>query len=407
MSPIFGLTDQRPSFPRLGVLRKGAARTEQDVERKRPGGDLTHFRLVDAADAEVEAAFQAVYGTEPTAINIYLPYPTVDENFDCWMEVWGAAGLDRRCNRQQVVLWYDQRARKMSQAPRACEFGQCECKQVGRLTVIVEEMRRLGHFTVLTSSIHDIINLTRQLQGVQLLREGHPMGLRGIPFVLSRRPVKITTPGGKSGKRARREKWLLSLEVSPRWASRALAYEERLALPGGSSEPALEPEVLQAEVVDVPPPADYQPADDWRRGAVAPDPDSDDWDSEAAASFDDGDPVETPPRPASLEEVGAFVHQVRALVAEKEARWPGAAETAASEKQVGYVAGLLAAGPADKDLGRAQRAVLLDLLFDRDLEHLTSAQASAIIDWCRQTTGYAGKLQRLTALAQGQEALPL
>jgi hypothetical protein len=102
-----------------------------------------------------------------------------------------------------------------------------DCKQVGRLSVIIPELGRFATVTILTTSIHDVINLTRQLRSYEAINGD----LRGIPFVIVRRPEAISTPSGPNGKRARREKWLLSIESQPAWTRLQLGAMKQAALP--------------------------------------------------------------------------------------------------------------------------------------------------------------------------------
>jgi hypothetical protein len=88
----------------------------------------------------------------------------------------------------------------------------------------------MAYVTVETHSINDIIQLTRNLNAALAMRGT----LKGIPFVLSRRPQEISTPG-KDGKRQRFVKWLLFLEPDPAWVAIQLAamHQNAMALPPG------------------------------------------------------------------------------------------------------------------------------------------------------------------------------
>ena len=90
--PIKGLTGRQPQFPEIGQLRKGAAKPENS---NRPGKDLTYFRFTSEIDG-VEATFESVYGDEPSMVNVFLPFRSVDENMDAWQEEWVASGLTPR-----------------------------------------------------------------------------------------------------------------------------------------------------------------------------------------------------------------------------------------------------------------------------------------------------------------------
>lgn len=218
---IKGLTDQAAALPIIGVLRKGEKKPETG---NRPGKDLTYFRFT-SDDALAVKMFSEAYPTqeELRSINVFLPFKTTDENIDSWIEEWIAGGLVHRCDGENQVLWRNIFG-GYETGSRPCEH--CQGKQVGRLSVIVPELGRFATVTVLTTSIHDIINLTRQLRSYEAMTGD----LRGIPFTLRRRAQKISTPDDK-GKRVRREKWLLSIETQPRWTMLQLTAMERNALP--------------------------------------------------------------------------------------------------------------------------------------------------------------------------------
>ena len=207
------------AFPNIGRLRKGGKRPESG---KAPGKDLTYFRF-DSDDARATAHFRAAYGDEPAQVNVFLPHQTAAQNFSCWQEAYVSGGLTHRCDGETCVIWLD--GTKYRTDPKPCPGG---CKEVGRLMVIIPELQRFAYVTVETHSINDIIRLQENLQAVEFLRGD----LRGIPFILKRTPVEISTPTA-DGKRSRREKWLLSIEVDPAWAALQLESMHRAALTAG------------------------------------------------------------------------------------------------------------------------------------------------------------------------------
>lgn len=234
---IKGITDRQASFPEIGQLRKG----DEKKDERKPGADLTYFRFT-SQDKDVTKAFQAAYGSEPKDINCYLPFDTTDENFMTAKEEWRAGGLIHRCDGETCEIWLDDSG-VYRRDPKPC-LGNC--KEVGRLKIIIPELRRLAYVTVLTSSVHDIITLSECLMAFEMLGKS----LRGIPFVLRRRPRMISTPSGKGNKRARREKWLLSIEANPAWGMSMLAQLEQNAYPAlasGAPDDGDEPDYIETE----------------------------------------------------------------------------------------------------------------------------------------------------------------
>lgn len=229
--PIKGMTDQGRRFPRIGQLRKGGEKVGN-----KPGKDLDQsFRFV-SDDKQAQADFLNYYGDEPTSINCYLPYHTVEENFPTWKEEWLAGGLVHRCDGETCVMWLDKKTNTYAQTPIPCPGG---CNPVGKLVIIISELQRFAYVEVPTTSVWDIVGLTENLEAYQALGDS----LQDIPFVLSRKPREISTPSGKDGGRARRVKWLLHIEPHPEWAKMQLSIIHRralvspttgtLALPGG------------------------------------------------------------------------------------------------------------------------------------------------------------------------------
>lgn len=251
--PIKGLTDQPKQFKEIGQLRKGAPKPKN---KQQPGTDLTYFRVTfEEGEDKAAIMFHEVYGDEPQEINIRLPFNTVDENFDAWQEAYVQSGLIHRCDGEYVQYEIDPstgEALIMDGLDRNGEQVKCDgsadCKPTGRLKVIVPELRRLAFMTVLTTSVWDILNISRQLEAIRYMNGGK---LQKVPLVLTRRPREISTPSGKGGKRARREKWLLGIEADPDWVEaqilRLPAIEEPLQLPPGVPDTNGHDEAVEGE----------------------------------------------------------------------------------------------------------------------------------------------------------------
>jgi len=245
MSPIRGLTDRQAQFPCIGQLRKGAPKP---ADGKKPGADLTFFRVTfDERETETAAIFVKHYGDEPREIDVLLPFNVVDENLEAWRETYVAGGLVHRCDGERI--WYEidpetgERLVRNGDPLKNCD-GSTGCKPTGRLKIIVPQLHRLAFLTVLTTSLHDIMNLYRQLEALLQINGK----LAGVPLKLRRRPIKISTPSGEGGKRARREKWLLSIEADPAWVKAKLLAMQAAALPGNG----LDEEIPLLEAPDEP-----------------------------------------------------------------------------------------------------------------------------------------------------------
>lgn len=233
--PIIGYTDRAAAFPEIAQIRKGAPKTDP----KKPGPDLDYFRFV-TPDASLASTFADAFGNQPQEIRFISPFNTTAEVFEAWREEYTASSLKHRCDGRTVVRSQLPNG-TYTDEPKPCPGG---CKQVGRLKIVIPTLKRLGFVTVHTTSIWDILTIYQNLVALEMLRGS----LRGIPLVLRRVKRAISTPNG-NGQRARREKWLLTIEAAPDWVALELDAMQRAALPS-ANEPlmltagdALRPEI--------------------------------------------------------------------------------------------------------------------------------------------------------------------
>jgi len=250
--PIKGLTNRKLSFPEIGQIRKGAPKGDKG----QLGKDLTYFRVeFDEEETKAAAVFNKVYGSEPNAINILIPFNDIGQVFDAYLEAYTAGRMVARSDGEKFIYLIDTKTGEvivkngiphtayqegMSVGSYQDQKGkdvQIYCKTVGRLKVVIPELQRLAYMTVMTSSKHDIANLDAQLNALKQVNEGI---IAGIPMVLRRRPKKISTPKA-DGTRARYTKWMLSIEADPEWVKHKLTAIKTLALPGNGLDLLPEP----------------------------------------------------------------------------------------------------------------------------------------------------------------------
>ena len=403
--PIRGLTDRAAAFPQIGILRKGDKKPERG-----PGRDLTYFRFT-SEHRDVIVAFYGTYGKTPKDVNVFLPYRSAGENWQAWREHWVAGGLIHRCDGETCAVWRKKDG-SYSTDPVPCP-GQC--KPVGRLSVVIPELKRLAFVTVLTTSLHDIMTLTENLAALELLRGD----LRGIPLVLRRRPRKVSTPGD-NGKRLRREKWLLTLEAAPQWVSLQLAAQQAAAipqLPSGSYE-------LEAPDDDNgwEPPGDV--VVDGTTGEIMAGPDY--GDAPAAWFEEEEGPEEEAPPPAKTNGYTRplTAEQVRTVI-RKKAGWVDGARLEdgepITEGQIGGLAGLMtkALSGMPSDMTSKARHQVLEYLFGvTKTGNLTMQEARSSIDWLKvpeennwaineHATAEVARILQAVAVEAGQQELPL
>jgi hypothetical protein len=229
--------------------------------------DLDYFRFTSEVPGVAET-FNDIYGEEPRLINVFLPHQTTDENWEAWNEEYVASGLVHRCDGEYVVRYRDaQTGTYVTPEPNTikCPYASGEkertqgqgCHPVGRLQVVVRELKRFAYVMVITSAFNDIPKLDGQLRAL----EGIYGDLRGIPMQLRRVPSKISTPKSekrdgqwvRTKDRARRESWLLSIEAAPEWADMQLESQRIQALPEIPEAYQIEAgSAVEAEVREVP-----------------------------------------------------------------------------------------------------------------------------------------------------------
>lgn len=263
---IKGLTDRGSAFPEIGQIRKGAAKQEGG---NRPGADLPYFRVeFDGKDRRGEK-FLKVYGPQPTDINVILPFNEIDRNWDAWYEAYTAGRMVARSDGENftylvgiktgehvVINGLDKNSQPVAHREIVGTYEKqkggseiVKMKPVGRLKVVVPELQSLAYLTVHTTSIHDIMNISSQLEAIQQMNSGR---IAGVPLVMRRRKKMISTPDlNDKSKRVRREKFLISIEADPEWVKQMLLHVKHLALPGNGlnllpETVAVEPEEFKA-----------------------------------------------------------------------------------------------------------------------------------------------------------------
>jgi hypothetical protein len=238
---IKGLTDRGLSFPQIGNVRKGAKKTANA-----PGADLKYFRVeFDEKEPQSSALFLDKYGNQPTEINFVFPFNEIERCWEAWLEAYTAGRMVARSDGEYFTYWLDDKGEPKvmggvdkdgQKVPHVELVGKdykgnpVKLRPVGRLRIVIPELQRLAYLVVHTTSKHDIINISEQLEGIKTINGGR---LVGIPLVLRRRPRMISTPDlNDKAKRVRREKWLLSIEADPEWVKAKLMEVKRAALPG-------------------------------------------------------------------------------------------------------------------------------------------------------------------------------
>lgn len=240
--PIKGLTDRGLALPEIGQIRKGA---KKDPGANRPGADLTYFRVeFDENEKKAASDFFGVYGAQPVSIRVILPFNEIERMWDAWLEAYTAGRMIARSDGEFITYQLDDKSEIIvhngmdshgNKVPHPADNiawrdqkgNAVKFKHTGRLKVIVPELSRAAYLTIMTTSIHDIGNISDQLSAFYKLNGGQ---IAGIPFILRRRKKAISTPA-EGGTRVRRIKSLISIEADPVWVKAKLTQLGNIALP--------------------------------------------------------------------------------------------------------------------------------------------------------------------------------
>lgn len=418
--PIKGLSDRGLAFPQIGSIRKGAAK---DPSKNQPGSDLKYFRMdFDECEKGAIEKFKALYPDgKPTDINIILPFDDIEKVWNPWREAYTAGALIHRCDgefvnyainpstgERVVMNWHDAKGEMVKCTIQNHANKQQRCKPIGRLMVIVPQLERLAYLVVHTTSIHDIGNISDQLSAIREMNGGH---IAGIPLILRRRPVEISTPSGADGKRARREKWLISIEADPEWVSAkigamksaALPSAERLQIAAPVSGPEWsdiddeqeEEEIIDAEAVE--PSAKIDAiinkaiADNTKNGKVYHDAVTEQANAELVSAG-----LKTPkPAPNGNGKVKyERPYPARILYSGIQKQIDNKQGQECNDKQRGLVAGMIEAcfaGDIDSDKNR--HTITRYLIGVDSLRDATGPQVLALLDWLKPTKDSGGAYQ--------------
>jgi len=256
---IKGLTNKGLDFPQIGRIKKGEMRVTKktkdlpkDKQVMRPF-DLDYFK-VEFADSpegeELAAKFLKAYGPEPKSINIRLPFNDIVEMWDGFLEAYIAsrqiAKSDRPPEEGGMVLFrcdgktgetivsnginletgHHEPHPVDNIAGHDYQNKPVEYSPIGRLKVIVPELKEAAYMLFKTGSWNDIRFISQQLAGLKELNQGV---IKGVPLELIRSDHKVMAP--IDGKKTRVTKSLISIKAHPDWVAARLQEDEKLAFP--------------------------------------------------------------------------------------------------------------------------------------------------------------------------------
>lgn len=256
---------QEISFPEIGSVRKGAPKTEKGYV----GQDLGNvFRVIFAPgkdNDESKKTFSKMFGGRPgpdgsvlvERIEFMLPFTTIERVFDSWWEGYTAGRMVARADGERFIRLVDTKTGEVivNNGEPYKAFDPKEpvgwyttskgerkavmCKPVSRLKMLIPELHRVAYLMAHSTGIYDAMRLQSQLAAVELMAATTNGGsVAGIPLVLTRSLVDVTwvQPDGTA---KRVPKWLLNVEIDPRYVGYVMGRLKTAALAAGASAPRM------------------------------------------------------------------------------------------------------------------------------------------------------------------------
>lgn len=248
--PIVGITDRSGMFMEIGRIRKGEEKTPNA-----PGKNLSHFRAAFRPDEkEAKDIFLSLYGAEPRMINIRFAYPDIARNWDAYYEAHAKGGMIAQATGDVAdggawKYYYDSESGQVHirdyiardeigeslvkegphlDRPITTQGKPVFLKMVGKLKVVIPELRRVGHMVLVTTSIYDISAIDQELKGYVDMARMVNRTICEIPFILLRREEEITKK--IDGKKVKGKDWMVHVIPSGEWTSLAMNTLNRLSL---------------------------------------------------------------------------------------------------------------------------------------------------------------------------------
>jgi hypothetical protein len=265
--PLYNVMNRGLRLPRIGTIRKGVQVPVLGPDGKPKKGrngivtrpkEMPYFIFKCAESTanpgdNIEAELYNLYGTkEIRELNVFLAYPEAEQNFSFWLEAYTNSQLVARSDERVITYLYDVEtnqtlirdavviehstnpnspagkiANKVAigqPVPHTPDLVLGETKEsrnpitfkaVGRLTVVIRELRRLATFTLITGGYwYDIPQIYSTIQIVKDICNATGRGANTIPLILRRTEVEgtYTDDSGAKKKKMRHD---VELEIRP------------------------------------------------------------------------------------------------------------------------------------------------------------------------------------------------
>lgn len=195
--PIVGLTDTKTvnpvqALPVLARVHKGGPRPE---DGRGPGPDLDYFRVEFLPRyAHLRETWEQLYGAQPHLFpRVYLPGSRTEDVFTTWNEEWTKTKLLHRCDGKTQVRHYDPARKEYVNVPTPCA-GNCKCRQIGRLYMVLPDLiGATGLFGLVILTTHSLLDI-KAIHAALVYYEAQFDGLQGVELAIGRDVQKVPIP---------------------------------------------------------------------------------------------------------------------------------------------------------------------------------------------------------------------
>jgi len=263
--PLMNVMERGMRLPTIGKIRKGmqvpVIDRDSNAPKKDSKGNIVMrpvereffvFSIDPTQQAEVTSVLRSAYGTDQIReLNVFLAFPDAFRNFSFWLEAYNYNQLIARSDERLVTYLFDVETNEIlvkgdergnnpvvvahSSKPKSAagvlvanvSVGQplpyapemvlgrakgsdrdITFKAVGRLTVVIPELRRLATFSFVTGSYwYDIPQIYSTINIVEQICQATGRGANTIPMVLRRveREGTYTDDSGAKKKKIRHD----------------------------------------------------------------------------------------------------------------------------------------------------------------------------------------------------------
>lgn len=183
--PIMGISDFR-RLPRLGKIKLG----KKDEQKKGAPVQTRYF----VCPEEV----QAVYGPEPTELDIMFPVNNLEVVFPQYYKKYGKTGLQCKGDGKNATCMIDGQLVEKTCTPNE---NSCKgCKPIGTLNILLPKVEGFGVFQIWTSSWNSIVNLNSSMEMIMAMTGGK-IAFIPLKLVLQEHNAVVKTDKGQFQKK--------------------------------------------------------------------------------------------------------------------------------------------------------------------------------------------------------------